>query len=264
MGAVHDTESRSPRRLRSRDLAQFDREDAVDTGFQALPDGLKKKDRRRWLDCERRMATWYFDEEEVAALEKAPCVRLTAFPDLVRLLRDVMSEQDAERLVLSWIENDRLTPVHPVVGLPDLDDREQLSGTAFPSSEVDRLLESVTRETGLTLDKELTSPTGNSAARRAPGGDGAGRVAAYQSTTHHLLGRDDILRGVINRAIEKAGSRERSKVFLALRDLAVEGVAPFTGEVSKEGLQYTAMKNVVRTFTTDALRKRLERSKRKG
>lgn len=83
-------------------------------------------------------------------------------------------------------------------------------------------------------------------------------VAASAQVTEHKLRRNS-LDPAIDEAIERAGSSIVADVFLALREIALAGRLPFTGEVEGDALCYTDDENKVVNFTKDALRKRLSR-----
>jgi hypothetical protein len=83
--------------------------------------------------------------------------------------------------------------------------------------------------------------------------------------------RSNILDTAVHKAIESAGSRQFADVYGALRELAINGERPFTGEVTTKGrkehrgaLPYTDSQNKVRKFTRNALSKRLTRLKTAG
>ena len=80
-------------------------------------------------------------------------------------------------------------------------------------------------------------------------------------TRRTLNKRTDELTAVIERAIKVAGSDQTATVYNALREIARDGEPPFTGLVDDQGLAYADTDNKVRTFTLDALRKRLTRRK---
>jgi hypothetical protein len=73
--------------------------------------------------------------------------------------------------------------------------------------------------------------------------------------------RRNILDPAIDGAIEKAGTRDTSAAWLQLKELALGGTAPFTGEVRKDdaALGYTNVQNQVTWFTKKALADRLRR-----
>ena len=81
----------------------------------------------------------------------------------------------------------------------------------------------------------------------------------------HELGttRADVLTAVINRAINDAGPNRDTPaaVYTALREIALAGEPPFTGEVDADGLVYTDHANAMQRFTVKALGKRLRRRK---
>jgi len=72
--------------------------------------------------------------------------------------------------------------------------------------------------------------------------------------------RENILDHVINTAIEQAQSYNLHAVFEKLKELALNGIQPFTGRVH-EGLDYTDDHGRMKTFKIDALRQRLKRRK---
>lgn len=72
--------------------------------------------------------------------------------------------------------------------------------------------------------------------------------------------RRNLLDPAIDKAIENAGSHEVSAVFLALREIALEAVPPFTGFVEQDGaLQYSNDKSAKAALSKDALSARLRR-----
>jgi len=88
---------------------------------------------------------------------------------------------------------------------------------------------------------------------------------ASPATTHLIQNKaGDILDPAIRKAVEKAPRLGASEVFLALRELALSGEPPFNGQITDEGFLYTDARNEVRTFTQEALRKRLDRRRKAG
>ncbi|CAE6878720.1 hypothetical protein [Paraburkholderia domus] len=75
-----------------------------------------------------------------------------------------------------------------------------------------------------------------------------------------------IRRNILDPAIEKAtgmtGNKDTAAVFLALKNMALNGEAPFTGQVSNGNLCYTDDNNTVVYLTKNALRARLRRRQR--
>lgn len=70
--------------------------------------------------------------------------------------------------------------------------------------------------------------------------------------------RQNILDHVIDKAIEETGSLDANAIYLKLKDFALDGVSPFTGE-TKEALFYTNDNDEIKPLTKDALSKRLKR-----
>jgi hypothetical protein len=68
---------------------------------------------------------------------------------------------------------------------------------------------------------------------------------------------------LIERAIIAGGSTEFPKVLVALRELALHGEKPFTGEITGKGFVYTDGNNQVRTFTKNALGSYLRRRRKR-
>ena len=71
--------------------------------------------------------------------------------------------------------------------------------------------------------------------------------------------RRDILDPAIDKAIERAGSLDIPSVWLKLKEFALEGEPPFTGAPKSGDLAYTDANDKIRSFTRDALGKRLRR-----
>ncbi|AXA94152.1 hypothetical protein [Massilia sp. YMA4] len=83
----------------------------------------------------------------------------------------------------------------------------------------------------------------------------APRQAQVNKLNYNLLDRP------IEQALLRADAGRPAEVFTALRDMALEGIAPFTGQVDAKGLWYTDHENELKPFTKGALRKRLDRMK---
>lgn len=64
---------------------------------------------------------------------------------------------------------------------------------------------------------------------------------------------------LIEKAIGLAGGPETGPVFLQLKEMALQGVAPFTGQVDGTSLIYTDDRNTVARLSKDLLRRRLSR-----
>jgi hypothetical protein len=73
--------------------------------------------------------------------------------------------------------------------------------------------------------------------------------------------RTNSLDAAIDKATVDAGSDDTAAVFLALRELALNGEVPFSGEVDGDALCYTNDKNQSDRFTKEALKGRLKRRK---
>lgn len=82
--------------------------------------------------------------------------------------------------------------------------------------------------------------------------------------THCIATRTNILDPVIEKAIEKAGSRNTASVYQQLRDLALSEDGPFTGKIEGSSLAYTDAENKLKWLTKEALQKRLRRRAEKG
>lgn len=80
---------------------------------------------------------------------------------------------------------------------------------------------------------------------------------SHASGRHKL--RTNTLDGPISKAITLARSLDTAPVFLALRELALNGEVPFTGEVVSDSLCYTNDDNKHAVLTKNALGKRLKR-----
>lgn len=70
--------------------------------------------------------------------------------------------------------------------------------------------------------------------------------------------RKNILDPAITKAINEAGSIELAPVYLKLKELALNGEPPFTGEIEGNALCYTNDNNIPAKLTKDALSKRLK------
>ncbi len=86
-------------------------------------------------------------------------------------------------------------------------------------------------------------------------------VKVGTTNTTYLMKRNS-LDGPIEQAIKRAGSTSSGIVWIHLRDLALEGVSPFTGRVEKDVLEYTNDKNQLKTLSKDAVKKRLLKYRR--
>lgn len=83
-------------------------------------------------------------------------------------------------------------------------------------------------------------------------------ATASSGRIHRPVGRaENILALPIRRAIEQAGVEAVSAVYVALRELALQGTSPFTGLADEDGLHYTDDRNKPAVLTKNALRKRL-------
>jgi len=91
-----------------------------------------------------------------------------------------------------------------------------------------------------------------------------GRVAQEAPVSHrtmsHKLSRD-LLDRPIEQAVQRAGATGTADVYTILREMALEGDAPFNGQVDADGLWYTDHDNEVKLFKREALRSRLRRRK---
>lgn len=70
--------------------------------------------------------------------------------------------------------------------------------------------------------------------------------------------RRNTLDPLIEKAIEQADSVESADVWLKLKELAIRGESPFTGEAAEKSLSYTNDDNEVTQITKGALAKRLK------
>lgn len=77
-----------------------------------------------------------------------------------------------------------------------------------------------------------------------------------KKTTHKL--NRNILDRVIDEAIDQAGNMELADVFLNLKELALNGTAPFTSGIDGNSLIYTNNNNKLAKLTKNALGKRLK------
>jgi len=83
-------------------------------------------------------------------------------------------------------------------------------------------------------------------------------ITAPLKVTKHRLRRNS-LDAPIERAIALAGSKALSDVWVQLRELALDGVAPFTGVLDGDKLVYTDDDNKLAYFSRVALKARLRR-----
>lgn len=97
----------------------------------------------------------------------------------------------------------------------------------------------------------------------------AGETSATSSVTADMTrakakkARQNFLDAPIDRAIKTAGSDVAAAVFLALKNMALEGKDPFTGEISKAGgLYYTNEGNALDELTLERLSSRLSRRRK--
>lgn len=79
---------------------------------------------------------------------------------------------------------------------------------------------------------------------------------------HQPKMRRDLLTGPIEQAIKAAGNYECADVYIELKDLALAGISPFSGDVSDGALSYTNAKNGVAALKKTALGQRLKRLKK--
>lgn len=89
---------------------------------------------------------------------------------------------------------------------------------------------------------------------------GAGTTPAPATRTNKL--RRNNLDPAIDKAINMAGNMELADVYLQLKELAISGEKPFTGEVTGDMLHYTNDENKPDTLSKEQLRKRLDTRKR--
>jgi len=123
----------------------------------------------------------------------------------------------------------------------------------------------------------VDAPPAGEGAPRAAGNhtrlveDVPGRVAMETSAKdcavpvkmqHGIKTRRNILDGAIDKAIEKAGSDSTDAVFLALRDMALEEVSPFTGDIEGNELFFTTYDNKLGALTKSKLDSRLRRRRK--
>lgn len=96
-----------------------------------------------------------------------------------------------------------------------------------------------------------------------PGADADVSAEKATGTTRHSTKlRRNILDKAIDEAIAKAGSDRTPDVFVALRDLAFDGHAPFTGHIEGGALCYTNDNNQPDKLTKGALDAKLRRRRK--
>ncbi len=98
------------------------------------------------------------------------------------------------------------------------------------------------------------------AGNRGADADVSAEKATGNATTRHSTKlRRNILDDAIDAAIAKAGSDRTPGVFVALRELALDGHAPFTGHIEGNALYYTNDNNEPTKLTKGALDAKLRR-----
>lgn len=90
----------------------------------------------------------------------------------------------------------------------------------------------------------------------------AQRMSTVPATQHRT--RRNSLDAPIEKAIKAAGSIASSDVWVQLRESALRGDPPFTGEIEGSTLHYTNDDNQVKPLTKAALKKRIERLREVG
>ena len=89
------------------------------------------------------------------------------------------------------------------------------------------------------------------------------KVAAVPAKTNApIVAKNKLRRNnldpAIDKAIEQAGNKELADVYLKLKELALAGEKPFTGEIDGDALRYTNDNNNPAKLTKEALGKRLK------
>lgn len=78
------------------------------------------------------------------------------------------------------------------------------------------------------------------------------------SKTSQIKNNRNLLDPAIDEAINQAGNMETADVYLKLKELAISGYNPFTGEIEGDALCYTNDNNSPDKLTKNALGKRLK------
>lgn len=142
---------------------------------------------------------------------------------------------------------------------------EKLSDHGLPSEakiKYDQLVEFADHKAKRVGELNRLSPT-NTKAKHAQNNHPSKAATQIESGTVTNLTRNKIRRNIldpiIERAITQAGTAEFAEVFLALKDFALAGERPFTGEVNGSSLFYTNASDEIVSLGPDALRQRLKR-----
>lgn len=160
-------------------LTAFESEldDAPPLDFQA---GIYVND-PDWLDYGKKLAGCYFDERAIDTIN--PKRRFISVMDAVRRLRDIVNDMpDAEGFIKSRIMNDGLECLHPIAGVPDLDDQAQFLGSLLPRSEFEAALKRYFPDVGNLTPVDTTR--GHDFAKESQVGNA--RVAWRQVLNSHI------------------------------------------------------------------------------